>query len=191
MATPHFDFGPLRDTAIGLLKQFGRKAPIVLLRNVNETPADPTQPWLGAKARVRTFQFFGTVSTIGFPKKSDPGLDHDVDIIAAGDVVTTAADSSVPGPAFPPDLGVSMSVKLGVGGFGSIHGGGDLGISMQAALSLTPLCGEPLITDRLLIDGQYYAIMGVTDITPDDKVIIFKIRARAWPGLPHQGGAPY
>lgn len=186
-----FDYSPIRTLAANLLTQFGRPAPIILLRNVNDTPANALQPWRGDSAHLRSFQFQGTVSTLGFPKKSDPILDADIDVIAPGTLVATAADPPVPTPAFPPDLGLSMSVILKTGTFAAMQAGDALGISMQAALNLTPLCGFPVTTDRLLIDGQYYAILGVQDISPDDIPIIFKMRCRAWPGLPKQGGVPY
>lgn len=186
-----FDYGPIRALAVNLLAQFGRPTPIVLLRNVNEIPGNPSMPWRGDTAHLRTFQFLGTASTLGFPKKSDPIMDADLDVIAPGSLATTPADSPVPTPAFPPDLGLSMAVTLKTGTFASMQAGEGLGISMKAALSLTPLCGFPVITDRLFIDGQYYAILGVQDISPDDIPIIFKMRCRAWPGLPKQGGVPY
>lgn len=187
----HFDFGPIRDVAIGLIKQFSQQAPIILLRNVNTTPANPAQPWEGAAARILQFTFNGTVSTLGFPKRSDPIMDRDIDVVAPGDLATTVADQFLPAGFPQPGLGIGMSVKLGVGGFGSIHGGGDLGVSMSTALNITTVCGFPATTDRLLIGKDLYAILGVQDVTPDSQPILFKLRCRAWPVLNKQGGVPY
>lgn len=148
----HFDFTDIRDTAMGLVKDFGRTAVCTILRHTEGTLADATKPWRGGNTPgLLQFQFQGTVSTLGFPKRSDPITDGDIDVIAPGDLATTAALSD-------PMI----------------------------------LCGDPQKTDRIMTDaGKEYAILGVQDVTPDDKTIIYKIRCRAWPLITQQQSTPF
>lgn len=186
-----FNYAPIAAVASGLLSQFGKQKPILLLRNVATTPANPAQPWEGAPGRILQFGFKGYASTLGFPKRSDPITDTDIDVIAPGSLATTLADTFLP-PGFPaPGLGISMTVTLGVGSFGSLHASHGLGVSMVTALTLGTVCGAPTTVDRLLVGNQLYAILGVQDVTPDAAPIIFKMRCRAWPTLSKQGGVPF
>lgn len=88
----HFNFGPIRSTAIGLIKKFGRAAPCVLLRNVTTTPADANKPWRGDAATIKQFKFTGIVNTISLPVRTDPAHDRDVVIFIPGDIVDVAAE---------------------------------------------------------------------------------------------------
>lgn len=187
MAQGHYDFAPIRNTATALLKRFGKSEPVLLLRDVNTTVADPTKPWRGSPSKIRRYPFIASVLTLGFPKRSDPILDKDVNVIAPGDMISVL---EIPEMTPSPGLGVNMSVLLSPG---KLQAGEGLGVTMAVTLFQASLCGAPLTTDRLYIEGQYYAILGVQDVTPDALPIIFTMRCRAWPTLNKQAqpGAPY
>lgn len=150
MAAPHFDFNPIRNTAIALVKQFGKKIPCTLIRAVEGSAPDPTLPWRLGDASFLQFKFIGVVSTLGFPKRSDPITDQDQDVIAPGDLATTGAESDA-----------------------------------------TILCGDPTRADRIIAGNLQLGILGIQDVTPDDKVIIYKMRCRAWPLILSAPRTPY
>lgn len=135
-----FDYNPIRNTAIALVKKFGRKVPCSLMRAVEGTAPDATKPWRRGDPTFLEFKFIGIVSNLGFPKLGDPSTDADQDITVPGDLATTGAESDV----------------------------------------LT-LCGDPVLTDRIVTDSLQFGILGVHSIKPDDKTIIYKLRCRAWP----------
>ncbi len=60
---------------------------------------------------------------------------------------------------------------------------GDL-TSTTSSLDGKTLCGPPTLTDRLQVTylgaTSQYSIIGIQDITPDDLVIIFKVRCKAF-----------
>lgn len=85
-----FDFTSIRNTAIDLVKVYGG-TPCLLIRVVDGSPVDITKPWRPGAATTKRFAFSGSVSTLGFPRRSDPVVDMDADIIAPGDIVTTTA----------------------------------------------------------------------------------------------------
>lgn len=145
-----FDFTGIRNTAIALVKKFGKHVPCTLLRAVEGAAPDPTMPWRLGDATFLEFKFTGIVSTLGFPKRSDPITDLDQDVIAPGDLATTGAES-------------------------------DAGI----------LCGDPQLTDRIIAGSLQLGILGVQDITPDDKTVIYKIRCRAWPLISSKPSTPF
>lgn len=90
MTIPPFDYGPIRQVAFDLIKSFARQSQCAILRPREAAPADPTKPWrLGAPVAIRSFPFLGVVSTLGFPKRSDPVTDRDIDVTAAGDLTLT------------------------------------------------------------------------------------------------------
>lgn len=133
----HFNFGPIRNTAIAAIKKFGRTAPCVLLRNVTSTPADADKPWRGDTATIKEFKFTGIV----VPAR-DSSSDRDVTIYVPGDIVDVAAE-------------------------------GDSGT----------LCGDVQPTDQIKTVDTVYGILSMSDITPDDKTIFWKVAGRAWPRL--------
>lgn len=90
MATK-FNYTPLRNTAIGLVKNFGKTVQCSLLRNVNVTPDDADKPWRGADPTIKSFTFTAVVLTKGFTEEGN-GPRADQKIIIPGDIVTTAAD---------------------------------------------------------------------------------------------------
>lgn len=187
MAQGHYDFTPIRNTATALLKRFGKSAPVLLLRDVNTAVTDPTKPWRGAPSTVRRYPFIASVLTLGFPKRSDPILDKDVNVIAPGDMISTL---ELPEMQPSAGIGLNMSVVLSAG---NLQAGAGIGVSMTAVLFTASVCGPPTTTDRLYIEGQYYSILGVQDLSPDALPIIFTMRCRAWPTLNKQAqpGAPY
>jgi hypothetical protein len=44
-------------------------------------------------------------------------------------------------------------------------------------------CGDPTLLDRIDAGDQVLQILGVQDVTPNDKVIIYKLRCKAWPSI--------
>lgn len=141
-----FNYDPIRTTAIALINKFGRQVQCVLLRTLETAAADSNKPWRRGDPTILEFKFIGVISTLGFPKKSDPITDRDLDIIIPGDLATTGAEGSP-----------------------------------------LVLCGDPVaLVDRIQVGDALYQILGVQDITPDDKTIIYKVRARAWPVLAPQ-----
>lgn len=87
MATK-FNYTPLRNTAIALVKQFGKTTQCALLRNVNLTPDDADKPWRGADLQIKEFVFTAVVLT---KPSSDDGPRGDQKIIIPGDIVSVAA----------------------------------------------------------------------------------------------------
>lgn len=145
----HFDYGPLRDTAIGLVEQFGKQVQCSILRNVAMTPDDPDKPWRGANPTVKEFKFSAVALTKHFAEEGGGGR-QDKKVIAPGSLVETAAEGD---PA--------------------------------------TLCGMPVETDRVKIDGVEYGILGIQDVTPDDKTMIIKMDCRAWPLTTRQPQTPF
>ena len=90
-----FKYTPIRNTAIKLLKQFGR--PCTLLRAVDPTPSDPTMPWRVGTPTIQQFNTICVVLTTGFPKRADPIVDQDQEILMPGDIITagSVADPSI------------------------------------------------------------------------------------------------
>lgn len=85
-----FNYGPLRNVAIGLVKQFGKTTQCSLLRNVNSTPDDATKPWRGSDPTIKEFKFTAVALTKPFLDEGS-GPRGDVKIIIPGDIVSTAA----------------------------------------------------------------------------------------------------
>lgn len=86
-----FNYTPLRNIAIGLVKQFGKGVQCSLLRNVNTTPDDATKPWRGSDPTIKEFKFTAVALTKPFLDEGN-GARGDVKIIIPGDIVTTAAE---------------------------------------------------------------------------------------------------
>lgn len=53
------------------------------------------------------------------------------------------------------------------------------------------LCGSPTTSDYVRIGSDYYSIIGVQDVTPDNKPAIFTMKCRAWPLLTRQPSTPF
>lgn len=97
-----FDYGPIRQTALDLIKRFGRKLPVNLLRATEATPADPAKPWRVGDGTVTTFPFIGVYAALGFPKTRDPVVDAtECDIIMPGDVNTDSVGNVLTVPIEP------------------------------------------------------------------------------------------
>lgn len=85
--TVQFDYSKIRNTAIGIVKKFGAHVPCILLRPAEAAPPISSLPWrLGPATRINAFPFTGVISTLGFPRRSDPITDRELDIIAPGDL---------------------------------------------------------------------------------------------------------
>lgn len=54
-----FDYGPIRSSAIGLIKKFGRQLGMTLLVPVQATPTDPSKPWRVGDGTITSYPFIG------------------------------------------------------------------------------------------------------------------------------------
>jgi hypothetical protein len=86
-----FNYTPLRNTALALVKRFGKSTLCSLLRNVNATPDDVSKPWRGADPTIKEFRFFAVALTKPFSSEGN-GPRGDVKLIMPGDIVTTTAE---------------------------------------------------------------------------------------------------
>lgn len=82
-----FNYTPIRKTALGLIKSFGRSC--FLLRGSDPVAADPTKPWRVGDPTIVHFPFKGIYIPIPLPRMGEPSSDPgEVDIIMPGDVDT-------------------------------------------------------------------------------------------------------
>lgn len=86
-----FNYTPLRNKAIALVKEFGKTTQCSLLRNVNTTPDDANKPWRGADVTIKEFKFTAVALTKGFTAEGN-GPRGDQKILIPGDLVTATAE---------------------------------------------------------------------------------------------------
>lgn len=90
MAT--FNFEPLRQVGISLIKKFGRPVPCRVLRSVDGTPPDPEKPWRVSAGSQLVFQVTGVV--LPYVIKATQDTDQEAVIYLPGDVVDVGEDSA-------------------------------------------------------------------------------------------------
>lgn len=152
-----FDYTAIQNTAIGLIKQFGRQTPCNLVRPVEASPPNPAAPWrLGAPASFQFFPFIGVVSTLGFPKRADPQTDQELDILAPGDITSTPGTVTAGGAQITPQVLCGPPVlddRVQVTWLGNLY---------------------------------TYLVLGVKDVTPNAVAIMFTLRCKAFPDIVQQ-----
>jgi hypothetical protein len=81
-----FNYTPIRNTALSLIKKFGR--PCILMRPIEGALSDVNMPWLGGDSPTfDSYPFIGVVSGLPFPKRADPSMDQtEVEITVPGDI---------------------------------------------------------------------------------------------------------
>lgn len=86
-------FTSIRNSAIKLVKKFGRQVECTLVRSIDGEAPDATKPWNVGSPTVRTFKFIGVVVSAALPGPSEPQVDADSKtIIVPGDIAATASE---------------------------------------------------------------------------------------------------
>jgi hypothetical protein len=125
MATGQFNYTPIRNTALALIKKFGGKVQSSILRVVEGSAADPTKPWRRGQPGVLEFKFTALVSTLPFPALGQPSSDGEATIIVPGDIITTGerfAPATLCGPPTITDRVQVGTVIYGILGVQDISG---------------------------------------------------------------------
>lgn len=108
-----FDYVGLSASAKLLIAQFASKLPCVIIRPVEAAPPDPTQPWrLTAPTSFNRFPFIALTTTLGFPRRSNPITDHDLDLLVSGDLISVASTTNPATLCGPPLEKDRVSVPL-------------------------------------------------------------------------------
>lgn len=112
-----FNYEPIRQTAIKLIKQFGRPTACQLVRSVDGAAPDPTKPWRVGDATALTFLFQGVV--LPYSVKADSQTDPTAIIFVPGDIIDVKAQEDVSiscGAVIPTDNIVSGNIRYSIEG---------------------------------------------------------------------------